>query len=195
MNLPRLDNAESYAGLFVADFGQTTAVGYTAEEVTMLAESGKFPAMKVYRIHRVGPEGQMELAGVRPERLTAESGTYFHSRDEQAARRDFAQIKALAEQSPPPCRARLVLVSLAKQEEFAAGLEYLAACESDIGRWLLEHSVQAGEYADGGPDRLSYFRKQAAVLESAELTPPPFRQSRSREEVLASIDRHVQRKP
>ena len=39
MTIPSLEQPERYSGLYVFDFGQWTAVGYTADEVERLLES------------------------------------------------------------------------------------------------------------------------------------------------------------
>ena len=74
MRLPRLDNPQRYAGLFVVDFGETCSVGYTAEEVALLMESEAHADAKVYRIHNAYPDGTMELKGVPRNRFALEAG-------------------------------------------------------------------------------------------------------------------------
>ena len=61
MKMPELTSADKYAGLYVFDFGEQAAVGYTAEEIAVLLESEKYRTGKVYRIHRALPDGTMEL--------------------------------------------------------------------------------------------------------------------------------------
>jgi hypothetical protein len=195
MRLPHLAQPEKYVGLFVADFETTTAVGYTAEEVALLLESEMYRRTPIYRIRGVGPQGQVEMIGVPPERFALESGLYFYRRNGQTARDDFRILGALGESTPPPCRCRLVLVSLpqAGRESFATGLEYPAECEQDVSGWLVANQVAAGDYADGGPSRLGAIRLAGAVIDSAQLQPGAFRRSRSRQEVLGSIGQPLQR--
>jgi hypothetical protein len=195
MKLPRLADPAKYVGLFVADFETSTAVGYTAEEVALLLESQAYRRTPIYRICRVGPQGQVELIGVPPERFALESGLYFYRRDGQAARDDFRQLRALGESDPPPCRCRLVLVSLpqAGREKFVTGLEYPAECDQDVSGWLLANQVAAGDYVDGGAGRLAAVRLEGAVIDSAQLQPGAFRRSRSRAEVLGTIGQPLQR--
>ena len=190
MRLPRLEHPERYAGLFVVDLAGQAAVGYTADEVAMLLESPAYAAAQAYRIVRAHPDGTMELKGVRPERLGAEAGMAFHSRDEQAARRDFEHIRCLAAQRGLPCRARLTLaVCEGSRYPWTIALAYPAEHDEDVSRWLLEAGVEAGEYAAG----LGQARLSARVVESVQLPVAPERQSRSREEVLAAIGRPIQR--
>ena len=67
MRLPKVQNSEKYAGLYVFDFGGHTGVGFTAQEVAELLESEKYRDCKVYKIHRAYPDGRLELKGVRAE--------------------------------------------------------------------------------------------------------------------------------
>jgi len=194
MRLPELEHPEAYAGLFVVDFGETCSAGYTAEEVAWLMESEVNADAKVYRIHGAEPDGTMMLKGVPAERFSIESGMFFHSHDAETARADFESLKALAETHPLPCRARLVLASHAEARlPFVAALAYPAECEEDISRWLLDHDVRAGEYADGGIGRLEQMRQQLTIIDSAQLHARPARASRSREEVFAAVGEPIQR--
>ncbi len=42
MKLPEVKNSERYVGLYVVDFGDHSAVGFTADEVAELLDSDKF---------------------------------------------------------------------------------------------------------------------------------------------------------
>lgn len=195
MQLPNVDNADHYAGLFVVDFGETVSLGYTAREVEMLLESERYADAKVYRIHNAKPDGTMELIGVRNERFRQETGMFFYRNDLDAARADFEQIQRLADQTPLPCRAQLLLGALGEGSRFGyvVGLAFPAEADPDVARWLGDHNVQAGEYADGGVGRLATIRETARVVDSAQLHAAPARRDRSREEVFASVGRAVQR--
>lgn len=210
MRLPKLEHPETHAGLFVVDFGRTCSVGYTAEEVAWLMESEANADAKVYRIHGAEPDGTMMLKGVPTERFSLESGMFFHSRDGGAARADFESLKALAETHPLPCRAQLILAwhgrpghadeshgrdaCATTRLPFVAGLAYPAECDEDVSRWLLDHDVRAGEYADGGIGRLEQMRQRITIIDSAQLHARPARASRSREEVFAAVGEPIQRR-
>ncbi len=212
MRLPRLDHPERYAGLFVVDFGETCSVGYTAEEVAALVESEATADAKVYRIHNAHPDGTMELKGVPRERFSLEAGMFFHCRDLESARADFAAIRRLADEVGLPCRAQLMLGSRGPWHgrpgrefqdhgqdahvtrlPFVVGLAYPAECDEDVARWMLDHEVQAGEYADGGIGRLEQMRTLLNVIDSAQLHARPARQARPRDELLAAIGEPIQR--
>jgi len=195
MQIPNLEHADRYTGLFVVDFGDTVCVGYTAAEVAMLLESERYADAKVYRIYNAAPDGTMELVGVPAARFQQEAGLLFYRRDMAAAREDFEAVRRLAERTPLPCRAQLLLGVLPEDVRlrYVVGLAYPAEVDADIARWMLDHEVTAGEYADGGVGRLATIRATAHIVESAQLHAGPARQSRPREEVFASVGRPVQR--
>ena len=67
MNIPRVNQPERYAGLFIYDFGDHVSVGYTAEEIDVLTRSELHKSGSAYQIYRVTDGGAMELRGKREE--------------------------------------------------------------------------------------------------------------------------------
>jgi len=212
MRLPPLDNPQRYAGLFVVDLGETCSVGYTAEEVALLMESEAHADAKVYRIHSADPDGTMALKGVPRERFALEAGLLFHSRDLESARADFEALRALADEHGLPCRAQMVLGSRgpchgrlgrdpdrhgrdarATRLPFVVALAYPAECDEDMARWMLDHGVEAGEYADGGIGRLEQVRATLTTIDSAQLRARPQRRARARDAILAAVGEPIQR--
>jgi len=195
MRLPVLAHPDRYVGLYVVDFGQTVSVGYTADEVAMLLESEAYRDVKVYRIYDARPDGAMELKGVPFQRFQLETGLFFYCRDLAGARREFGQIRRLAEESPLPCRAQLLLGKLAdgSRAPYVVGLAYPAEHDEDVSRWMLDHDVTAGERADGGTGRLQVVRRDGRIIESEQLHADPARRARSRQEVLGSVGEPIQR--
>lgn len=195
MKLPALEHPDRYIGLYVVDFGSTCAVGYTAEEVAMLAESEQYAHITLYRIHSARPDGTMELKGVPNARFQLESGLFFYSRDLVAARSEYDEIHSLAD-GHLPCRAQLLLGSLgqdARRLPFVVGLAYPAECDEDVSRWMLDNEVAAGEYTDGGAGRLESIRRDARVIDSAQIHAAPNRRARLRQEVFACVGEAIQR--
>lgn len=197
MKLPALDQPDRYKGLYVFDFGEWCAVGYTAEEIAMLLESEKYRDGKVYRIHRAAPDGRMELAGVSNHRFQLESGIFFYRGDEQAARRDFADLCRRADEAPPPCKA---FVHLADRGEdagpgrFVVALIYGAEHDHDVGVWLNAIGYEGGDIAEGGASHVTnYYDERCTVLERRQLWSRSTIPSRSADEVFASVRRAVQR--
>jgi pimeloyl-ACP methyl ester carboxylesterase len=196
VRLPHLKNPERYAGLYVVDFGDTTAVGYTAREVAMLLESGLYADARIYRIARAYPDGRMEMIGVSRAGLAAEGGLFFYRRTLDQARADYQQLLNLLQQQPLSCGVQLFLARLAPLAalDYVVALAYANEFDEQVSRWMLDHSVAAGETADGGPGRLKAIRQQAEILESVELDSPQAIKPRTREELLAAVDQPIQRK-
>ncbi|MGD8451049.1 MAG: hypothetical protein PVJ57_04465 [Phycisphaerae bacterium] len=197
MKLPPIDNPERLRGLYVYDFGEWAAVGYTAEEIAVLLESEAYRGGHVYEIHRASPDGGLELRGVAPERFQAESGMFFYRRDLPTARADFAALRTAAERTPPPCRAVVQLADRRPASETAAfviALIYPAEYESAMGRWLLAVDYAGGELVEGGPSHVSdYYAEPKQVVEREQLWGSGTVTSRTPEQVLASVRVAVQR--
>ena len=203
MEIPRLKHPERYKGLYVIEFtdkglvhGENTCcVGYTAEEVAMLMESETYRnSMKVYRIYNAYPDGRMELQAVPPEKFQLETGMFFYNRDLESARRDYEEIKDIADEQLP-CRARLFLGILPNDSRlrYVVGLTYPAEYDADISQWLLEHNLEPGEYADGGVSKLEAINRDARVIQSDQLRAVPSRRARSFEQIIATIGQAIQR--
>lgn len=197
MILPRTDDAERYRGLYVFDFGQWCAVGYTAEEVAMLLESERYRDGKVYRICRATPDGGFELMGVHNDRFQLESGMFFYRAELSAARADFAELCGLADRQPPPCRA---FVHLADRGEAAGPARYVVALiygaehDPDVSEWLSRGDYRGGDLAEGGISHVTnYYEEANQVLERRQLWGVASIPARQREEVFASVRRAVQR--
>ena len=61
MKLPALTDPGRYTGLYIVDFGDQVAVGYTAPEVEVLLDHEAYRSCKVFKIHNAYPDGRMEL--------------------------------------------------------------------------------------------------------------------------------------
>ncbi|MDY7009577.1 MAG: hypothetical protein SVV80_02345 [Planctomycetota bacterium] len=212
MKLPLLKHPERYTGLYVVDFGPSTslragdtcAVGYTAEEVAMLVESEQYAHATLYRIHAARPDGTMELKGVPNERFKLETGLFFYSRDLETARREYEEIHSLAD-GRLPCRAQLLLGEWHgrpghefehgrdARATFVVGLAYPAEYDEDVSKWMLDNKVSAGQRADGGVGRLEIIRRDARIIDSAQLSAVPNRRARNRDEVFAGVGEAIQR--
>jgi hypothetical protein len=192
-----VDQPRRYEGLYVFDFGEWTAVGYTAEEIAVLLESEAYSGGKVYKIHRASPDGSMELRGVSRQRFLAESGMFFYRGALQPARADFNALCDVGRQAPPPCRAAVQLAersAVGGPNRFVTALIYPAECDDEVGRWLIEIDFGGGDLAEGGPSHVSnYYGEQKNILERQQLWSNRAISSRSREQVLSSVRRAVQR--
>ncbi len=197
MNLPPLDEPRRYRGLYVFDFGEWSAVGYTAEEIAVLLETEQYRHGQVYKIHRAYPDGHLELRGVSAERFRLESGIFFYRADAQQARRDFDQLRDAAHRTPPPCRTVAHLAERAEPSEaarFVTALIFSAEFEDEIGHWLSAILFEGGDLAEGGSSHVSnYYAEEKEVIERCQLWSRPAIPSRPAEEVLANVRCAVQR--
>ncbi|MGE0481124.1 MAG: hypothetical protein AB7Q17_11695 [Phycisphaerae bacterium] len=209
MKLPAIEHPEHLQGLYVYDFGEWTAVGYTADEIAMLLESEQYRDGKVYRIHRAAPSGQMELQGVSPAKFLTESGMFFYRTDLDDAERDFDDLERRAQADPPPCRAFIQLAELGADDERlepvvdprdrvryrgVVALIYPAEHEQAMGDWLVRLGYAGGTTVDGGPSCVTTYRQQAkTILARRQLWNQSAIASRSASEVLAAVRRPVQR--
>ncbi|MBP7744853.1 MAG: hypothetical protein KA383_01890 [Phycisphaerae bacterium] len=197
MKLPELNQSQRYRGLYLFDFGEWTAVGYTAEEVALLLEHEVYHHGKAYRIVRATPDGQMELKGVSPERFQLESGMFFNRDDLAAARQDFATLTHLAREQGAPCRAFVHLADRGPQVaryRYVTALIYPAEYDDDMAQWLLAAEYAGGDLAEGGVSHVSNYQAESkTILERQQLWSQPAIPSRSPEQVLSSVRQAVQR--
>jgi len=197
MRLPTLEHPERYCGLYVFDFGEWTAVGYTADEIATLLESEQYRSGRIYKITRAMPDGYMELRGVAPERFQLESGVFFTRADLDAARKDFAELCRLAEQKPPPCRAFVHLTDRGQMgglSAYVTALIYPAEYEDEMAAWLLALGYSGGDLAEGGISHVTdYYAQEKRILERRQLWSRAAIPSRCREELLRTVRQVVQR--
>lgn len=195
MKLPKLTDPTRYAGLYVVDFGEQTAVGYTAREVEVLLDHEEYRDCRVYKIHRAQPDGTLELKGVDARRFQVEEGMFFHRRDKERARADFEALRRLAEEVVPPCRAKLRLARTEGAEPgFVVALIYPAEYSEEIGRWLLDADYAGGDYVEGGVSHVSdFYETRCETLAREQIWGSEDGVSRSAEQVLATTHVAVQR--
>ncbi len=196
MRLPILEHAPRYRGLYVFDFGEWAAVGYTSEEIAMLLESETYRHGKVYRIHRADPAGNMELQAVAPERFQLESGLFFYRSESAAAHRDFKELASLAEQTPPPCRAVLQLAETGATATgpFVTALIFPAEYDEDVGSWLLALDYAGGDLAEGGISHVTnFYAAPHVIMARQQLWGTAQIPARSADEVFAAVKLPVQR--
>lgn len=211
MDLPALEDAPRYRGLYAVDFGGSSAVGYTADEVALLLESEQYRGIKVYKIVRAAPNGAMELRGVSHERFGLESGMFFLRKGAAAAERDFADLLALAEREAPPARAFVQWGELSggtgggmglpgaaaaaerAERQFVTALIYPAEYEDEMAAWLSAGGYAGGDFVEGGISCVTSFYHLQRTIHASRQLMGRTGSSRSRAELYASIGRAVQR--
>jgi hypothetical protein len=193
MKLPELKKPDKYVGLYIFDFGDHAAVGFTAQEVAELLESEKYKHGKVYRIHRAHPDGRLELKGVPNEIFELEAGMFFYSQDRGSAERDYKALIDLAVRSAPPCRAKLHLAQY-DDDKFAVAFIYPAEYDDDVSSWLIEADYKTAGAAEAGTGAVQrYYDAGVEILERHQLFAQTDDLSRTGDELLSSLKLTVQR--
>ena len=193
MRLPKLERPDRYVGLYVFDFGDHAGVGFTAQEVAELVESERFRDGKAYKIHKAYPDGRLELKGVPAQTFQLEAGMFFYSQGEAQARDDYKRLVSLAIASRPPCKAKVHLARYA-EDSFVTGIVYPAEYDGEVSSWLLAGGYRTAGAAEGGVEAVRRYYDQAPqVLERHQIYGEPAVESRTGEELLASLRLAVQR--
>lgn len=197
MKLPTVAEPQRYRGLYVYDFGEWTALGYTAEEIAVLLDSEVYRGGKAYKIVRASPNGHLELRGIALQRFQTESGLLFNRRELAAAETDFGDLCQLAQDHPPPGRAFVQLAdrgALAGVSRYVTALIYPAEYEDEMAQWLLAGDYAGGDLVEGGASHVSnYYAEDHQVVRRQQLWSQDAIPSRSPQEVLAAVRRAVQR--
>ena len=195
MKLPALKDPTRYAGLYVVDFGEQTAVGYTAREVEILLDHEAYRDCHVYKIHRAHPNGELELKGVDASRFSFEEGLLFYRREEETARSDFETLRSLSQSVVPPCRARAQLARLEREgSAWVVALIYPAEYCDVISRWLLDADYAGGDEVEGGASAVTgYLESPRQIMDNHQIWGREDGVSRNADEVLASTRQAVQR--
>jgi len=193
MKIPKLQKPEKYVGLYVFDFGDHTGVGFTTQEVAELFESQKYRNCKAYKIHKAYPDGKLELKGARAEIFQLEAGMFFYSSALETATQDFKGLVNLAVKFSPPCRAKLHLAKYSN-DKFVVALIYPAEYDDEISSWLLDGEYKTSGTAEAGIEAVQrYYDDKPDILDRHQLFGKSALQSRTGEELLASIKLAVQR--
>ncbi|MBN1795314.1 MAG: hypothetical protein JW804_01445 [Sedimentisphaerales bacterium] len=193
MDIPKLEKAVRYVGLYVVDFGEHSGVGFTAQEVAELLESEKYKDVQVYKIHKAYPDGRIELKGIPAQTFQLETGMFFYSADEETAKDDFKRLSAIAVSSAPPCRAKVHLAKYS-DDKFVTAIVYPAEFDEEISDWLLANDYKTPGLAEGGISATQqYYQSAPEVLERHQLFGKDENNSRTGDELLAKVRLAVQR--
>lgn len=147
--------------------------GLAAHEVIERIESGIPSSCDLFRIHRVNPDGSMELVGVSFDSLRRPDAMIFIEPDVAAARRDYDALVAAASQSPPPCRIELTLAHVKEEQTaHAVVLAFPVACAEAVGQWLVAVDFNSAARVETSPARLADFQSASRqVILSTTLEP------------------------
>lgn len=186
MKLPVIQDAKRYTGLYVVDFGDHSAAGFTAVEVAELLESEKYACVKVYKIHNASPDGKMELKGVNNDLFQLEAGMFFYAADEPTALAEYKKLIGLAVANAVPCRTK---VHLAKVDDktYLTAMIYPAEYDEEVSRWLLDNGYRTAGAVEGGTSAVQrYYQANAEIIQRHQLLPASSRVHLSGEYLLAA---------
>lgn len=193
MNIPKIENANKYTGLYVVDFGETSSVGFTANEVAELLESEKYAGIKVYKIHGAYPDGKMELKGVPSGIFQLEMGMFFYAGTETTSEKEYDDLIALAETTLPPCRAKVELAKIT-DELYTTAIIYPAEYNDEVSAWLISIDYKTSGAAAGGIEAVtSYNEQKTETINSHQLHSADAYKSRTGEELLSTARQAIQR--
>lgn len=193
MQLPTINNAPRYIGLYVVDFGDHSGVGFTAEEVAELLDSEKFKDIKAYKIHNASPDGRMELRGVRSQLFQVEIGMFFYAHENITAEGDYKRLLKLAVEQAPPSRAKLHLAKYS-DEKFVTALIFPAEYNDEYSTWLLDNDYKTSEEAIGGISAVQqYYQDKPEILKRHQILGRCQYENRTGEELLSYTKVAVQR--
>jgi hypothetical protein len=193
MNIPIIENANKYTGLYVVDFGESSSVGFTANEVAELLESEKYTDIKVYKIHGAYPDGKMELKGVPSGIFQLEMGMFFYAGTESTSQKEFDNLIALAETTLPPCRAKVELAKIT-DELYTTAIIYPAEYNDEVSSWLIDIDYTTSGAAAGGIEAVtSYNDQKTETIDSHQLHAADAYKSKTGQELLSSTKQAIQR--
>lgn len=193
MNIPKVENPNKYTGLYVVDFGETSSVGFTANEVAELLESEKFADVKVYKIHNASPDGKMELKGVPSETFQLEMGMFFYAGTETTSEKEYNDLVALAETTLPPCRAKIELAQI-NDNLYTTAIIYPAEYNDEVSSWLIDIDYKTSGAAAGGIEAVtSYNDHKTKTIQSDQLHSADAYKSKTGEELFSSTKLAIQR--
>ncbi len=192
MKLPELNNPAKYIGLYIIDFGDNCALGYTAAEVAAIVESEKFADVKIYKIHQARPDGSLELKGVPIEKFALESVMIFHCPDGELANEGFEKLYQFSQKQNVPCLARLQIAKVADDDLLM--LIYPAEYEEEVGHWLSDSGFVGYGAIDAGVSQLeSFYQMQSEIVRTEQLVSAD-QQCRDFATLLAAVGDSLQRK-
>ncbi|AQT67392.1 hypothetical protein STSP2_00536 [Anaerohalosphaera lusitana] len=192
MKLAHVENPTKYKGLYIIDYGDHSSIGYTADEVAQILESEQYANVKVYKIRRAYPDGQMELKGVPAETFHLEMGMFFYAHNEKIARKQYDRLIEDTQTHPAPARAVVQLAKLDAQT-YVTALIFPAEHNDEFSSWLIDCDYRTTGQVTGGVSALIEYRSRGPqIIESTQLHAPD-RQDRPAEELFAKTGEAVQR--
>jgi hypothetical protein len=192
--LPALSDPVKYTGLYIFDFGDHVSVGYTAEEIAYLLADEKYADGEVYKIYRAHADGTLELRSVDPHSWGQTTGMIFWFADRQASFDALDELKSLSTDNPPPGEFEALVVHTVGQDfVYALVMRYSQELDDVLASWLLKIDYQAGQQVEAGRKKVQSILANSTELLREQFGADGFRQSRSMDDVLNSVEKPIQR--
>lgn len=183
-----------YEGLFIYDFGDHAAVGYTPAEILVLRQSADHRHGTPYQIYRVDERGALELRGAADAELVARDALCFARFEAAMARKDFSAILAAAGREALPTFASLRLMRCyGFDPPDVTVLEFPASAGPAVSRWLTATGLHPGDRVEGGAAALSLVESAGGLTLASEVLPCGMPPDRPAEVVLATTHLPLQR--
>lgn len=163
------------AGRFVVKWSNQSAQGVSADEAAELVRNSGDDDVEVFIIHRVTPEGRLELAGIEPASLTQRDCMMFSHGNVVGARRDYDAFVTYSATSPPPCRVEMKFGHAKSFEPpHVVILIFPSACQTAMGGWLSDAPFDPGESVEASRHVLEAFEASSPqIVLQTTLEPAP----------------------
>lgn len=159
------DTPRIAAGRFVIKFADQTATGLGADEAIKILEEKGGAAIELFVIHRVLPDGRLELAGVKPAALKTPDCLVFSRNSVAGARRDYDRLVQFAADAPPPCRIEMRFGHAKSFDPpHVVILIFPNACQEAVGAWLNNATFDPGDTVEGSRHVLEAFEAAAPQI-------------------------------
>lgn len=192
--LPAISDPSRYLGLFVFDFGDHVAVGYTAGEIDTLRAMPEYRSGTPYQVYRIHENGGFELRGMGGSPLSVREAMCFLRAEGAAARRDYDAIVRAAEKDAIPVEAELRLLrSYSFDPPDLTALVYPAHASHLISAWLTKTTLSPGDRVEAGSNLVPQLDSGAGLTVKSSQLLSAATSDRSRQELLDCIHNPLQR--
>jgi len=192
--LPILSDPVKYSGLYIFDFGDHVAVGYTAEEIEFLLADSRYAGGNVYKICHARADGTLEIRGANPLSWNLMTGMVFWFDDLTSAVNALKTLQALAAKIGPPGNFDLLVIHHPDENyPYSLIMRYISELEDILSAWLLKIEFNCGKSVESGANLISDLLANSTEMLREQIGAVPFRRSRSRQEVLDTVNLSVQR--
>lgn len=195
LQLPPVPDPHRYAGLFVLEREDHTAVGYTAGEIALLRGTDEYAACRFWQIYRVHELGGFELRAMSEASLATQEAWCIQRKDAAEARRDFRSMVAAAEEEPVTFPAEVHLARLYDFEpQNVTTILYDGPAAPLVSGWLEHLNIEGNPPMQVGAEARDRFLSANGIrMDAATLNPALDYTDRPLDLLLANIDRALQR--